>query len=36
MEQEREKWQGVVADKDTENARLIAEIAHLRAELNRK
>jgi len=29
MEKEREKWQGVVADKD-------AEIARLRAELERK
>ena len=29
MEKEREKWQGVVADKD-------AEIARLRAELDRK
>ena len=29
MEREREKWQGVVADKD-------AEIARLRAELDRK
>ena len=29
MEKEREKWQGVVADKD-------AEIARLRAELGRK
>jgi hypothetical protein len=42
-EEEREKWQGVVAnnerllaDKDAENARLLAENARLRAEISRK
>jgi predicted transposase/invertase (TIGR01784 family) len=35
-EEERTKWQGVVADKDAENTRLLAEIARLRAEISRK
>jgi len=30
---EREKWQGVIADKDAKLADKEAEIAHLRAEL---
>jgi predicted transposase/invertase (TIGR01784 family) len=36
IKEEREKWQGVVADKDSENARLLDEVARLRAELNKK
>jgi predicted transposase/invertase (TIGR01784 family) len=33
-EREREKWQGVVADKDAENARLREQLAVLRARLD--